>query len=86
IASDEPQRFIVPIWVMGLGAAVIATAIYLGLSMGLSSQAVELSTLVRALPPPTRGEISRTSPQVDAPPPEAVDFALVPEFQAGAPA
>ncbi|ESZ14341.1 type IVB secretion system protein IcmH/DotU [Mesorhizobium sp. L48C026A00] len=86
IASDEPQRFIVPIWVMGLGAAVLATTIYLGLSMGLSSQAVELSTLVRALPPPTRGEISRTSPQVDAPPPEAVDFALVPEFQAGAPA
>lgn len=86
IASDEPQRFIVPIWVMGLGAAVLATAIYLGLSMGLSSQAVELSTLVRALPPPARGEISRTSPQVDAPPPEAVDFALVPEFQAGAPA
>ncbi|RWO32183.1 MAG: type VI secretion system protein TssL, partial [Mesorhizobium sp.] len=86
IASDEPQRFIVPIWVMGLGAAVLATAIYLGLSMGLSSQAVELSTLVRALPPPERGDISRTSPQVDAPPPEAVDFALVPEFQAGAPA
>ncbi|TIP89018.1 MAG: type VI secretion system protein TssL [Mesorhizobium sp.] len=86
IASDEPQRFIVPIWVMGLGAAVLATAIYLGLSMGLSSQAVELSTLVRALPPPARGDISRTSPPVDAPPPEAVDFALVPEFQAGAPA
>ncbi|TIQ16373.1 MAG: type VI secretion system protein TssL, partial [Mesorhizobium sp.] len=68
------------------GAAVLATAIYLGLSMGLSSQAVELSTLVRALPPPTRGEISRKSPPVDAPLPEAVDFALVPEFQAGAPA
>ncbi|PDQ19814.1 type VI secretion system protein TssL [Mesorhizobium sanjuanii] len=86
IASDEPQRFIVPIWVMALGAAVVATAIHIGLSMGLSSQAVELSALVRALPPPTRGDISRTSPQVDAPPPEAVDFALLPEFQAGAPA
>lgn len=86
IASDEPQRFIVPIWVMALGAAVIATAIHIGLSMGLSSQAVELSALVRALPPPTREDISRTSPQVDAPPPEAVDFALLPEFQAGAPA
>ena len=86
-ASDEPQRFIVPIWVMALGAAVIATAIHIGLSMGLSSQAVELSALVRALPPPTRGDISRASPKVDAPPvpPEAVDFALLPEFQAGAP-
>ncbi|CCV06228.1 conserved hypothetical protein [Mesorhizobium metallidurans STM 2683] len=86
IASDEPQRFIVPIWVMALAAAVVATAIHIGLSMGLSSQAVELSALVRALPPPARGNISRTSPQVDAPPPEAVDFALLPEFQAGAPA
>ena len=86
IASDEPQRFIVPIWVMALGAAVIATAIHVGLSMGLSSQAVELSALVRALPPPERGDISRTSPKVDAPPPEKVDFALLPEFQSGAPA
>ncbi len=86
IASDEPQRFIVPIWVMALGAVVVATAIHIGLSMGLSSQAVELSALVRALPPPERGDISRTSPKVDAPPPEKVDFALLPEFQAGAPA
>jgi type VI secretion system protein ImpK len=86
IASDEPQRFIVPVWVMALGAAVIATAIHIGLSMGLSSQAVELSALVRALPPPGRADISRVSPKVDAPPPVAVDFALLPEFQGGAPA
>ncbi|RJT40570.1 type VI secretion system protein TssL [Mesorhizobium waimense] len=88
IASDEPQRFIVPIWVMALAAAVIATAIHVGLSMGLSSQAVELSALVRALPPPTRADITRASPKVDEPPPEAVtvDFALLPEFEAGAPA
>lgn len=87
IASDEPQRFIVPIWVMAAAAAVIATAIHVGLSMGLSSQAVELSALVRALPPPTRADVSRASPKVDAPPPEAVavDFALLPEFQAAAP-
>ncbi|MER9925353.1 type IVB secretion system protein IcmH/DotU [Mesorhizobium sp. M0048] len=85
IASDEPQRFIVPIWVMALAATVIATATYVGLSMGLSSQAVELSALVRALPPPTRGDISRVSPTVDVPPPETVDFALLPEFEAGAP-
>jgi type VI secretion system protein ImpK len=54
--------------------------------MGLSSQAVELSALVRTLPPPARGDIGRTSPKVEAPPPEKVDFALLPEFQAGAPA
>ncbi len=88
IASDEPQRFIVPIWVMALGAAVIATAIHVGLSMGLSSQAVELSALVRALPPPSRADITRALPKLEEPPPEAVtvDFALLPEFEAGAPA
>ncbi|ESY00354.1 MULTISPECIES: type IVB secretion system protein IcmH/DotU [unclassified Mesorhizobium] len=85
IASDEPQRFIVPIWVMVAAAAVIATAIHIGLSMSLSSQAVELSALVRALPPPTRMDVTRASPKVDAPPPVAVDFALLPEFQAAAP-
>ncbi|MBZ9794828.1 type IVB secretion system protein IcmH/DotU [Mesorhizobium sp. ES1-4] len=89
IASDEPQRFIVPIWVMALAAVVIAAAIHVGLSMGLSNQAVELSALVRTLPPPSRGDVTRAAPKPDAPeppPPEAVDFALLPEFEAGAPA
>lgn len=89
VASDEPQRFIVPIWVMALGAAVVATAIHVGLSMALSSQAVELSALVRALPPPSRADVARAAPKTDAPappPPATVDFALLPEFQAGAPA
>ncbi|RVC56684.1 type VI secretion system protein TssL, partial [Mesorhizobium sp. M4B.F.Ca.ET.088.02.2.1] len=88
IASDEPQRFIVPIWVMALAAAVIATVVHIGLSMGLSSQAVELSALVRALPPPARADITRAAPKVDAPAPpepEPVDFALLPEFTAEAP-
>ncbi|RWX62319.1 type VI secretion system protein TssL, partial [Mesorhizobium sp. M4B.F.Ca.ET.089.01.1.1] len=88
IASDEPQRFIVPIWVMALAAAVIATMVHIGLSMGLSSQAVELSALVRALPPPARADITRAAPKVDAPAPpepEPVDFALLPEFKAEAP-
>ncbi|RWC94012.1 MAG: type VI secretion system protein TssL [Mesorhizobium sp.] len=88
IASDEPQRFIVPIWVMALAAAVIATVVHIGLSMGLSSQAVELSALVRALPPPARADITRAAPKVDAPAPpepEPVDFALLPEFKAEAP-
>ena len=86
IASDEPQRFIVPIWVMAAAAAVIATAVHVGLSMGLSSQAVELSALVRALPPPNRTEVTRASPKVEPPPLQTVDFALLPEFQAAAPA
>jgi type VI secretion system protein ImpK len=83
LASDEPQRFIVPIWVMALGACAIATAIYVGLSMGLSSQATELTTLVRALPPPLRAEIARAAPvkEVPALAPEPVEFAIIPEFQ-----
>lgn len=90
IASDEPRRFIVPIWVMALAAVVITAAAYVGLSMGLSGRAVELSALVRALPPPSRGEVVRAAPKVDAPEPppapEPVDFALLPEFKAEAPA
>ena len=86
VASDEPQRFIVPIWVMAVAAAVIAAAIYAGLSMVLSSHAVELSALVRALPPPARADIMRAASKVDAPePPAPVDFALLPEFKAEAP-
>jgi type VI secretion system protein ImpK len=85
IASDEPDRFTVPIWVMAVIAAVLATAIHVGLSMGLSNQAVELSALVRALPPPNRADIVRASPKSDTPPVETIDFALMPEFAAAAP-
>ena len=86
LASDEPQRFIVPVWVMAMAAAVVAAATYIGLSTVLSSQAVELSALVRALPPPSRGDIARAAPKAGAPePPEPVDFALLPEFKAEAP-
>ncbi|WP_054312735.1 type VI secretion system protein TssL, long form [Mesorhizobium sp. 1M-11] len=86
LASDEPQRFIIPIWVMALAAIVIAAATYIGFSMALSSQAVELSALVRALPPPVRGDVMRAAPKAGTPePPEPVDFALLPEFKAEAP-
>jgi type VI secretion system protein ImpK len=84
-ASDEPARFIIPIWVMAVAAAVLVTAIHVVLSMNLSTQATELATLVRALPPADRAEISRASPKVVAPPLETVDFALLPEFEAAAP-
>ncbi|RVD10227.1 type VI secretion system protein TssL, partial [Mesorhizobium sp. M2A.F.Ca.ET.029.05.1.1] len=71
-----------------LAAIVVAAAAYVGLSMGLSSQAVELSALVRTLPPASRGDVTRAAPKQDAPEPEApqpVDFALLPEFKAEAP-
>lgn len=84
-AADEPARFTVPIWVLGAIAAVLATATYVALSMGLSSQAVELSALVRTLPPPDRAEILRASPKVEAPPLQTVDIALLPEFESAAP-
>lgn len=85
VASDEPPRFTVPLWVMAVIAAVLATAIYVGLSMSLSNQATQLTTLVRALPPADRAEVLRTAPQAEAPPVETVDFALLPEFAAAAP-
>lgn len=85
LASDEPQRFVVPIWVMALAAAVISAAIYVGLSMGLSSQATELTTLVRALPPPDRAAVARVTVQPDKPVVEPIEFALIPEFENGAP-
>lgn len=87
-ASDEPQRFIVPIWVMAALGVVIAAGIYIGLSLSLSSQAVELTALVKALPPPDRIEIVRAPPKPDTPPPppvETVQIQLVPAFQSGAP-
>lgn len=85
LASDEPQRFIVPIWVMAALAVVVATAIYVGFSMSLSSQAVELTALARGLPPANRAELVRAAPKADTPPVEVVDFSLLPEFQAKAP-
>ena len=85
IAADEAPRFTVPIWVMGVISAVLATAIYVGFSLGLSNQAVQLSALVRALPPADRAEVLRTTPQAEAPPVETVDFALLPEFAAATP-
>ena len=88
VASDEPQRFIIPIWVMAVIAAVVATGIYVALSMALSNQATQLPALVRALPPADRAQVLRAAPQSDKPAPapvETVDFALLPEFAAAAP-
>lgn len=95
VASDEPPRFIVPIWVVALIPVLVATAIYVGLSMSLSSHATTLATLVRSLPPADRTAITRMAPKPEpqapeAPPPpppepEVVEFDLLPEFAAAAP-
>jgi type VI secretion system protein ImpK len=85
VASDEPPRFIVPIWVMAVMAVALSAATYVAFSVSLSSQAAGLTTLVKALPPPQRAEILRASPKVEAPPLETVDIALLPAFQSAAP-
>jgi type VI secretion system protein ImpK len=88
MAADEPSRFAIPIWVLAVVAVVLATAIYVPLSMRLGAKAEELATLVRALPPPERAEIYRPNkrtPAPDAPPVQAVVFELLPEFRAAAP-
>jgi type VI secretion system protein ImpK len=87
-ASDEPQRFTLPIWVMGLMAAGLALAIHVGFSIQLSSQATELATLVRAIPPLDRAEIERAqSAEPQSPEPiTPVEFELLPVFRAAAPA
>lgn len=87
-ALDEPSRFAVPIWVMAAGAAVLTTIVYVTLSTLLSSRATELSALVRSMPPATQSEVLRPPPErpAAAPPPVKVEFRLLPEFQAAAPA
>lgn len=87
-ASDQPQRFTLPIWVMGLIAAGLALAIHVGFSIQLSSQATELATLVRAIPPLDRAEVERPQPaEPQSPQPVTpVEFELLPEFRAAAPA
>jgi type VI secretion system protein ImpK len=90
IAADAPRRFAVPIWALFAAAVVAAAAIYLVLSLRLAGQAEQLSALARSLPPVERAEIFRPERDVAAPPPpealETIDFALLPEFEAAAPA
>lgn len=85
-AADEAPRFTIPIWVMAAAAAVIATGIHIGLSLGLSNHAAELTTLVRTLPPAARAEIGRATEQTAAAPPlDSVEIALLPELEAAIP-
>ncbi len=88
VAADEPSRFTVPIWVVGLAAAALMTLTYVMLSINLSRQSVTLFTLARALPPAERADIFRTIKMV-APAEvvaiEPVIFELLPEFNQAAP-
>ncbi len=88
IAADEPQRFIVPPWVLGIVAVGFMTLIYMFFNVQLTNQAETLNAVARALPPEERTEIYRVT-RIEAPPPEIIPapplFELIPEFEARAP-
>ncbi len=89
VAADEPSRFAVPLWVLGVGALATMTATYVFLSMSLTRHSDILFTLARALPPPERAEIFRpirSTEPVETIVIEPVTFELLPEFIAAAPA
>ena len=59
LASDEPSRFVVPLWSVAVIAAALIALIYVGLGMRLSSKGEQLYTLVDALPPADRAAVFR---------------------------
>ena len=90
-APDEKPRFAVPIWTIGLAAAAVITAIYVGLGIQLSNKATQLYALARLIPPPERAEIFRPVRSNAEPPApeikiEPVVIELVPACLAKAPA
>jgi type VI secretion system protein ImpK len=91
VALDEPRRFAIPVWTVGLAALALITAIYVGVGMRLSGKAERLYDLARLLPPPERAEIYRpvrtsgAATEPAAPLPEPATFLLIPEFEAAAP-
>jgi type VI secretion system protein ImpK len=72
IAPDEPRRFTVPLWTVGLAAAAIMTAIYMGLGLQLSAKANQLYALAALIPPSERAEIIRPERETAEPVPEIV--------------
>lgn len=89
VAPDEPRRFVVPIWTVGLAALALMAAVYTGLALQLSTKSEELYTLADRLPPAARAEIFRPPRTEVAPAPEIVvepvQFELLPEFAKSAP-
>ncbi|WP_096787840.1 type IVB secretion system protein IcmH/DotU [Rhodobacter sp. CZR27] len=89
-APDQPPRFVVPVWTVGLAALGLAVAIYMALSMQLSARAEKLFDLAGLVPPPERASIYRPLRETVAAPPEVsvdpVMIELLPAFRARAPA
>lgn len=90
VAADAPRRIAVPAWVLFAAAAAACAGLYLLLSLRLAGQADALADLARTLPPAERAEIYRpprdSRPVAQSSAVQPVDFALLPEFAAGAPA
>lgn len=88
-APDQPRRFALPLWAVGLAAAAIVAAVYTGLGLQLSDRAERLFTLASALPPTDRAEIFRPVRDSGAKPPQLdlapVTFELLPTITAAAP-
>lgn len=65
-AKDEPPRFRVPLWSIGLVAAALILGVYAGLSVRLSTKSEPLYTLARVLPPTERAGIFRPVRETEA--------------------
>lgn len=68
-AADEPPRFIIPLWTIGLAALSLMTATYILLGIQLSNKGEQLYKLVSFLPPTERAVVFRPVRDT-APPPE----------------
>ncbi|MEM9552033.1 MAG: DotU/TssL family secretion system protein, partial [Pseudomonadota bacterium] len=78
IAPDEPPRFTVPLWAIGLVAAALIAAVYTGLGIRLSNKGEQLYTLAEVLPPAERAEIFRPIIEnANPPPPLALEPVLI---------
>ena len=67
-AADEPPRFIVPLWTIGLAALALITLTYIFLSIQLSGKGEQLYKLVSFLPPSERAVIFRPVRDTEEPP------------------
>ena len=87
-AADEPSRFIVPLWTIGIAAIALITAIYIFLAIQLSNKGEQLYKLISFLPPNERAVIFRPVRDTE-PPPELiitpVMIELLPVITAAAP-
>ncbi len=89
LAPNEPPRFAVPLWAIGIAALAVTTVIYVAMSINLTGRAERLYDLARLLPPPERAEIFRPVMVVEDAPEipefEPITFDLLPFFLQEAP-